>query len=502
MKNVSKNHKSLARNSLLLFIAQIISAVFGIASSVLIARIIGPRIMGQYSYLIWIVSTLTAVGSLGIPNTLIKYIAEYSEGKKKDLSDAIAGNLLVLTIIIGVVTTVVLFLLASFHVFPNSIQTGYFYLLAFILPLTILSSSLTAILRGKRRYQTLLYVGLITSPVMFLMILGTLLISPTLNGLVAYYIVNTIFSFVLLAIFARRSFSLSLVKLPKKLFHSVFKFALSVSGILLLDQIVWSQSEVLFLGHYSTPEQVAFYTVSYTLTTNVMNLFPGSILGALMPHISALHGQENKKEIISSYQNAAKYVGIIVAALVGGGIALASPFIYTVYGSQYSQMIPVFRILLITSGLAAIFGVTATILYGTTQQNIILKTGFILSIINILLDFLIIPFYGATGAALANGISQFIGGIIGIYLLSKREVQFPIYVYIKIVCITIVSSLITSVLVNNVVYKNIGTILLYGTLYLFMFCILMIITKLIEKSELSIINKIFMFKNITVKVVR
>lgn len=489
MKSISTaKDKSIVRNSLFLFIAQMFLSIFTLASSILIARNIGPYVTGQYTYLIWIGSTFTALGTLGIPNALIKFIAEYSESSKGNIAKLIAGNLLLSSTILGLITAIILAVLTFFHFFPNNTQTIFFYMIALTIPLTTLSASIEAAFSGNRRYSSSMNAVFITSPITFLGLLIVLYYMPTLQGLVMYYVASSLFSVAVDILLAKRNIEISFVKLPKKVSRTILNYVFVVSGILLLDQIVWNRSEVIFLGHYSTPQQVAFYSLSYSITASVMTLFPGSIIGALMPHVAALQGIQNTKEIISSYQKAVKYIGLIVALIIGGSIALATPFVYTIYGANYSQMIPVFRILIITSGIASVGSVAITILYGTTQQKTILKIGLILSLLNLLLDFAIIPYFGAVGASVANGVSQTLGSLLGISILIKRGIPFPITTYIKICGITLLSCLTMLFLTNHFGSNTILTLIIGSVFYLILFSALAIITKLITRKEISHIH--------------
>lgn len=463
-------------------------SIFSLASSIIIARVIGPYVTGQYNYLIWIASTFTALGTLGLPNALIKFIAEYSENSNNNVAQKIAGNLLLIVSLLGFGMAIILVILTYFHLFPNNTSQIFFYLIALTIPLTTLSTSIEAAFSGNRKYSSTLSANVIVSPIMFVTLLIILFYMHSLQGLVTYYVMSSILSLAVHAILAKKNIEISFIKLPDDIARRVWHYSLIVSGILLLDQIVWNRSEVIFLGHYSTPEQVAFYSLSYSLTNSVMTLLPGSIIGALMPHVAALQGLKNIKGIVSSYQKASKYVGLIVAFIIGGGIALATPFVATIYGMHYYQMIPVFRILVFTAGWGTIGSVAMTILYGTNQQKIILKIGVILSIINIILDFTLIPLFGAVGASIANGVAQVTGSLLGIYILSRRGIAFPVVTYIKIFGITIISCLSIFLMSSIFEINNLFTLIIGGMLYSLLFGLLIYVTKLLKVEEVPGLN--------------
>lgn len=487
------NHKSVTRNSFLFFIAQGLAAVFTFTSTVLIARIAGPYVTGQYSYLVWLCTTLATLAALGVPTALTKYIAEYSENGRKLIVGQLTGNLLMLSFLSSILAASILCILAYTGVLPRNISHAEYFLIALTIPVNVIGNSIISIFKGNHRFGELVKASLLSSPLVLVSVLIILRINSHLHGLITYYLISSALTSLAYAIFIIKKFNISFQRLSRKISGPVFQYIAIVSGILVLDQIVWDRSEVLFLGHYSSPQQVAIYTIPYTLINSVMMIIPGSILGSLLPHISALHGGKNNDSIALSYNISSRYIGFIVAILVGGGIALATPFIFTFYGSQYADMVPVFRILMLTEGWAVIGSITSTVIYATTKQSFIFKTGVILSIINILADLMIIPRYGAIGAALANGIAQFGGVLTGIYFLTKNGIAFPIYTYLKIIALTIVCSICTLELIKYFDTNNLVRLITGATFYLITFASAVLYLHLIELP--------FNFRNIFKKIV-
>src|ERR1700760_4194286 len=71
------NTKTIARNTGWYGLENIISAVVTLITSIAIARTLGPSKMGYIIYVAWIASFVGSLGSLGIPATTQKYMAEF-----------------------------------------------------------------------------------------------------------------------------------------------------------------------------------------------------------------------------------------------------------------------------------------------------------------------------------------------------------------------------------------------------------------------------------------
>src|SRR5438067_9412187 len=71
------NTQTIARNSFWYGLETGFYFILAIATSVVMARVIGPEKLGYFNYVGWLANMSGQVGSLGIPVTTRKYMAEY-----------------------------------------------------------------------------------------------------------------------------------------------------------------------------------------------------------------------------------------------------------------------------------------------------------------------------------------------------------------------------------------------------------------------------------------
>src|SRR5438093_9043363 len=69
--------RTIARNSFWYGLETGIGLVSGVATSIIIARALGPTTLGHYTYIAWLVSITGSLGSLGVPAATYKYMAEH-----------------------------------------------------------------------------------------------------------------------------------------------------------------------------------------------------------------------------------------------------------------------------------------------------------------------------------------------------------------------------------------------------------------------------------------
>jgi O-antigen/teichoic acid export membrane protein len=71
------NTKTIAKNTGWYGLENIIGLAVGLFTSIAIARTLGPSKMGYIIYVMWIASVVSSLGSLDIPATTRKYMAEF-----------------------------------------------------------------------------------------------------------------------------------------------------------------------------------------------------------------------------------------------------------------------------------------------------------------------------------------------------------------------------------------------------------------------------------------
>src|SRR5207245_5212913 len=205
-----------------------------------------------------------------------------------------------------------------------------------------------------------------------------------------------------LLIWARRTINLSSrAALPKELAGRLLRYNASLAVLIILNAIVWERSELLFLGRFQGPDQVAFYAVPFALTEKVVDLIPGAILGVLLPGLTYARSVDPGR-FSMVFNEALRYLAMLTLPICLFGIALAPVVIRVLYGPAYAGAVIVLQILL----LSIIFGVLGqaarAALLGIESQSWLLKTGLVAAVVSIGLDFILIPRFAAVGAAVAN----------------------------------------------------------------------------------------------------
>lgn len=385
--------------------------------SILIARGLGPSSMGDYSYWVWLVGTLLLLTDLGMSSAAMKFSAEFlARGE-----DARAANLVwYLVKLQGFVVAVLaagVLLYGLLAAFPGGAT-----LWAIVVALLLIAgpaSVVDAAIKGAIDYRFAAHVAITSAGVQLALVAGILY---TGGGVQALLVALFVTSAVALPVRLRRLRALyprspTLVTGPAHQ-ATVFRYCRAKSGLSVLDAIVWARSEVFFLGLFSSTEQIAFYSLAYGIANQ---LIIGSTLLAhpLVPAFSTLWARNDVARLAQLYRAAVRYVALASFPLAVGGVAAATPLLSVLYTHEYTPAAPVLMIVGGSSLAVAVMFVCSSLLYGLGRPDYLVRINLVLALVNILASLLLIPRYGAVGAALANAVGPVLSVAAGARVLAR-----------------------------------------------------------------------------------
>lgn len=170
------------------------------------------------------------------------------------------------------------------------------------------------------------------------------------------------------------------------------------------------RSDQVMLGVLAGPEAVAIYAVAFRLQQKLVFL-PGIVANSLAPGLSRakrLSDAAFMKKLLASYR-----VMVLVFLAIGIPLAIASPLlILGIYGEEYRMATP---ILMLFSGRLLFVCITSVRSWYITNEKLFaynLGVGILASLTNLLLNFALIPSFGAVGATIATLAAAFTGSML------------------------------------------------------------------------------------------
>ncbi|MDD4857046.1 MAG: oligosaccharide flippase family protein [Candidatus Krumholzibacteria bacterium] len=177
----------------------------------------------------------------------------------------------------------------------------------------------------------------------------------------------------------------------------VLRFSLPFVVTGLLNQIVWRQSEVLFLGHFGGAEAAGFFGLAYRTPQLLLEFVPISIWPIVMAGTSETYAKDPRDlpRAISLYF---KLIYLLVVPIAAMGFAFARPLVPLIYGSQMIPAALLTQLFFVVFSYSFLYTPMSMALYvmGKSWVNMLIFLS--LAIVEVGLDLALIPRYGLWGA--------------------------------------------------------------------------------------------------------
>lgn len=403
------------QNTSWLMFEKVLRIIVALTIGVWVTRYLGPKDFGILSYAQSFVGLFTAFSSLGLDGLLSRELVKEPEHKNVLLGTALGLQTIGSTILMG-------FLLISMSVSDNDALTTKIIvilgLLTFLNSFNIIGAYFGSIVKSKLPMIASICCLLISSSVkVFLILKGFSLI---------YFAYALAFDTIILIAGLIYVYYLSGASLSNwKFSKSISKSLLSDSWPLIINTIfisIYVRMDQVMIKWFLDESSVGQYAAAVTLS-QAWYFIPGIISGSLFP---AIINAKKKDEKLYKDRLQRLYDLMVIIAL---SIAIPMTFLSDVlveflYGINFDQTGKVLRIH-IWAGVFVFLGVSVQKWILTENlQRISTYNLFIGMVVNIILNYILIPKYSIVGAAFATIISQAISVFFAPLLFKKLRPSF------------------------------------------------------------------------------
>jgi len=402
------NTQVILRNSLW-YGLELISGLFGSwLVSVIVARVMGPQRLGYYTYISTLTTFTATVGAFGLPMTTRKYMSEYLNRGDRGLARSLYGVTLRLQFWIAMAVTAVS--LGLVFAFGDPTE----HVISVLLVLNMAPRMLGFIPSQANNAAEALRRNTVPA-----VLSATLTISVTLlalwagwglPGLAAALLAGTLLDAGMKLYSVHSWLKDEPVPIAPALRKQMFVYSGQGLVLMLLNIVVWNRSDVFFLKLLNPDiKQVTFFNLAFNTVEKIL-MFPSSFAGPLGVTLMAQYGRGEERMRTLAVEGA-RYSYLIALPLLVGLSCVAGPAVVLIYGNQYAPMVPVLIIVALLAVPKALMEPPTNLLQATENQGFLVAWGCFSGAVNIALDFLLTPRYGAVGAAIANGSAQTLAAV-------------------------------------------------------------------------------------------
>jgi O-antigen/teichoic acid export membrane protein len=385
--------------------------LIGLAASLLYARLLGPHDYGLYAYVMACAQILIVPTGLGLPSYLVREGAKTPQSLEwlKRWADR---NILV----VGLAAAA---LLACGYFLPQAAGARVLFLIAAPLPLlTNLSSVRKALVQALGRVARSQWPQLLLAPgVALLAVLGLWLLR---GGFTVHELMLVTVAATLLPILAngwqlRAATRGESAAEPARVRIKAALPFMWLSAMYLVNARV----DVIMLGSLRGAHDAGIYAIAVRAAELVPFLLTVANL-TIAPRVSKLYhaGDMATLQRLTSATAVRVLLATLPLALL---LLIGAHFLLQIfYGAAFVDGANVIRILAVSQLLVVAFGPVGILLNMTAHANLSAWAFCISEVANIILNGILIPFYGMEGSAVATGASTLLACCIRWYMVRRH----------------------------------------------------------------------------------
>jgi len=394
--------KRIAMNSAALLATNVANKLTGFLIMLSIARFLGAERFGLYSYVFAYVAAFSLATDLGLTTVVIRGI---SQGDEK--GRAWLGHALLIRWLFALLSCMAAFLCAlSFY---GRVERTWLIALSSLSFLTAPLATSTAVFNARLMLYGPALVSLASRLVLFAVIqwiarsggsLAALIGSEVLLGSLA-----NIFLWLWSRSLLRPVFRLDVAAVRQMLGEGVPLFMTSVFVALYL------RIDVFFLGHYWSETAIGIYAAAYRLT-EALPLVASAVASSIFPVMCQQVHEGNEIFLV-------KLVRISLKILLAGIVPVVMLLSFysnlvtrLLYGTRFEGSATLLAILAWGEILVFANILFSTLIIARGKSGLLMRITFGMLVLNVALNYLIIPIYGAVGAALTTVGTELVGTVV------------------------------------------------------------------------------------------
>lgn len=389
-----------------------------------LVRLLSVTEYGEYSFILSVLTVSAVVVSAGTFDSARKFIAERRE--TVDWQSHVFGFYVRMVLVLGSVFAVVLIVITRLGVVELLLSESYvpyFYLLALLIPLQAMFLLSRSALMGvdlEARSEPLLVLKKFLFVVLALSLvwIGWSVVGVLVGRILALVVVV---GFALISIRHRIDLSTIFRSTPTTVSRrTLLSYNISTVIFNLLVTSLYNL-DIMLLGVIVGGAATGSYRAALVIAQFIW-LIPNAVQVGLLHSMSRLWADGEHKRISELSSRAARLTLVFTLLLVLGVAALADPLVSLYFGTGFTDTGNI--VLFLLPGVLG-FAVARPI-YATSQGHgnlrpVLLATGSAAAL-NVILNLILIPQYGAVGAAVATSIGY--GSMVIFHVWAARTLGF------------------------------------------------------------------------------
>jgi O-antigen/teichoic acid export membrane protein len=380
-----------------------LSLLLGLISFPILTRILTREEYGVMGLVTTTMLLTVAVAKAGLSDGIIRFYKEYGDQQEK--RTIFSSTIAVRGIILAVTTVllyVIIFPIASRYLHISSkFLTCFMIMSAYLLlrPLNIIVLNLLRITDKTIFYNVINLMGRVISIAASLFLL--LYLIGELYGYFIGLVLAELTVSVVLFYWFLANYKIALSKVSGDLALKLIRFGVPLL-ITEMSYLLLSYADRYMIVAFNGEDALGLYSVGYNLASYISDMVMFPLSYAVIPIYVGIYEKEGKEKTEDFLEKCLHYLLIAIIPLCAGYFVIARDLFVTLASEKYISAASFSPVILLGSLFLGINSILNAGLYLQKRSMSILAIMLSALVVNIILNLLLLPVYGAFGAAIAT----------------------------------------------------------------------------------------------------
>lgn len=489
----NKAIKTVAKGAGIVFIGLFISKLLGYLYRMVVARI-GPEQYGLLSIGIAVVSIVSFFPLLGLDLGVLRYVAFYKGKEDAAKIKGVILSALKISVPLSLLFLILVLIFSktiSINIFHNEELVNIVRILVLFMPFLVVSNILLSAIKSFQRVEYLVLIKNISENLTKVVLTVIFMyIGYELIGAAVAYVLAIFVTFILSYYFLKKEvFNIFSNIMPKFITKELVGYSWPLMFSLLLTQIiVWT--DLLMLGYFRDAFDVGIYNAALP-TAALMNVIPGALIVLFVPLMTEMYAKNNRLGLEQLFKTVAKWIffsNIIVFFIMN---LFAIDILRILFGHVYTKGAS--ALVILSVGYFVYYNLSIAsiqMLEVVKKTKYVMINSLVAALLNILLNYILIPKHGMLGGAIATTVCFSVYGLLAgieIFVMTKL---IPLKLsYLKSGASGFIAAVITYYIAKAFTVDFWAFIILSG-IFVGIYLFLIIIMKCLDREDIEILKAI------------
>ncbi len=486
--------KTIVKGAGIVFIGLFVSKILSYLFRIFIARYFGLGDYGLFSLGLAVLSFFATFAILGLQTGVIRYTAHYrAKGDKKRVKGVITSSIK-LVLPASVIMSFLMLISSPYlaiNVFKEPELVNVLLILSLSIPFSALFAVLVSVFTGFKQIKYKVcsesfFINL--AKLVFIIAFGAWGFGVV--GIAWAWTIATILALMLSAYFLKKVYPIfrtKVVSIPMK------KELLSYSLPLLFTAsmsffVLWT--DTLMLGYFKNVSDVGIYNAAMP-TAQLLIMFPNALAALFLPIITELHAKNKIVELKKVYKTVTRWTFYINFPMFLLLVFFSRQVLNLLFGPEYiTGYIP---LIILSMGLMFRKSVQSVrILEMLKKTRNILYIVILTTVLNVSLNYLLIPLYGMRGAAIATMVTYVAAFFLYFFFSYRFSKMTPLSLNMMKAVVAGITSIAIVHSAARLLFASFSIYILAGLFlaFLFLYGFILLLLRSFNKEDIEIMKTI------------